>query len=523
MASQFHLADSFETVASTVPGRLAIVSNSARLTYAELNTRCDRLAVGLAARGIGRGDTVGLYLMNSPAYLESFIAAIKLGAVPFNVNYRYRAEELRYLFNNARGSAVIHDAEFAPVMDDVRAHVPSLRLTVATGDAYEQFLKSEPAVPTERHEDDILLLYTGGTTGMPKGVMWPHKAFFFGCAGGGGFFNPHGACVTPQEIADRVAHAYALRLMPIAPLMHGAAIWSAWSALSGGITIVIDEGRVFDPERLWDTIAREKVNMISIVGDAMAIPLRDCLAAHPGRWDLSAVVNLGSGGAVFSNHVKDDFRKLLPANATIIDGMGSSETGISGAAEPSADGMMKLHATDTQAVVVDDRLAKPGETGLVARSGHVPVGYFGDPAKTAETFRTIDGRVWSISDDSARLDDDGTITVFGRGSTSINSGGEKIFPEEIEEALRAHPAIHDAVVTGAPDPRWGERVCAIVSPKPGAEAPDLPAMRTFLGDRLAGYKLPRMLIVVDEVPRSAAGKQDTRWAKALAAAEGQAA
>ena len=523
MAAQFHLADLFETVAATVPDRLAIVSDSARLTYAELNARCDRIAGGLASHGIGRGDTVGLYLMNGPAYLESFIAAVKLGAVPFNVNYRYRAEELRYLFNNAGAAAVIHDAEFAPVMDDVRGLVPSLRLSVSVGGdaagsiAYADLLAAEPAARAERSEDDILLLYTGGTTGMPKGVMWPHKAFFFACAGGGGFFNPNGACVAPGDIADRVAHAYPLRLMPIAPLMHGAAIWSAWSALSGGITIVLDEGRVFDPERLWDTIAREQVSMISIVGDAMAIPLRDALRANPGRWDLASVVNLGSGGAVFSRHVKDDFRALLPAGASIIDGMGSSETGISGMAEPSADGMMRLRASDVQAVVLDDRLALPGETGLVARSGHIPVGYFGDAAKTAETFRTIGGRLWAISGDSARAEADGTITVFGRGSTSINSGGEKIFPEEIEEALRAHPAVLDAVVAGAPDPRWGESVCAIVSLRPGAEAPGLPTIRAFLRERLAGYKLPRSLIVVDEVPRSAAGKQDTRWAQRQAA------
>lgn len=527
MAKQFHLADLFETTAATVPDRLAIVSDSARLTYGELNARCDRLAAGLAANGIGRGDTVGLCLMNGPAYLEAFIAAVKLGAVPFNVNYRYRAEELRYLFANAGAAVVFHDAVLGDTVREAAAQVPAVRLTVSVGGdtpgstGYEALMLDAAPPAVERDESDIVLIYTGGTTGMPKGVMWPHKAFFFGCAGGGGYFNPNGACVEPGDIADRVARAYPLRLMPIAPLMHGAAIWSAWSALAGGITIVLDEGRSFDPERLWDTIAREKVNMISIVGDAMAIPLRDCLRAHPGRWDLSAVVNLGSGGAVFSGHVKDDFRALLPANATIIDGMGSSETGIAGQAEPSADGMMRLRASDVQAVVIDDRLAGVGETGLIARSGHVPVGYYGDPEKTAETFRTIDGRTWAVTGDSARLEADSTITIFGRGSTSINSGGEKIFPEEIEEALRAHPAVHDAVVAGAPDPRFGERVCAIVSLKPGADVPDLAAVRAFLGERLAGYKLPRALIVVDEVPRSPAGKQDYRWAKATATAESQ--
>ena len=273
---------------------------------------------------------------------------------------------------------------------------------------------------------------------------------------------------------------------------------------------------MFDPVAVWDKATARPGVMVQIVGDAMAIPLRDSLRDNPGRWDLSGVVNFGSGGAVFSRQVKDDIKAFLPPYATITDGMGSTETGISGQAEASADGMMRLPSGKEQQVVIDGRFAAVGETGFVARSGNTPVGYFGDPEKSAEVFQTIGGRLWSISGDAARLDADGMITVFGRGSTCINSGGEKIFPEEVEEALRAHPAILDAVVTGQADQRWGERVVGVVSQRGGTTKPSFDEVRDFLRDRLAGYKLPKALVWVDEVRRSPAGKQDYRWAKELA-------
>lgn len=526
MAKQFHLADLFETVAATVPERVAIKTVSTTLTYAELNDRADRLAAGLAAQGVTRGDTVGLYLMNSPAYLEGFIAAVKLGAVPYNVNYRYRSDELRYLFANAESAAILHGAEFSDVVREVRGDVPTLKVTVAVDDgsgadisgslAYDDLLKTTPAGPYDRHEDDILLTYTGGTTGMPKGVMWPHRAFLFACAGGAGYFNPAGPVVVPEDIADRAANGYPLKMMPLAPLMHAAAVWATWSALLNGLTIILDESKSFQPEHVFDLTEREGANLIQFVGDAMAIPLRDTLKAHPGRWNLQAVVNLGSGGAVFSQHVKDDLKALVPS-ASITDGMGTSETGISGMAEPSAEGVMRLAATDAQKVIVDDRFAQVGETGFIARTGNTPVGYFGDPVKTAETFKMIDGKLWAVSGDAGRLDADEKITMFGRGSTCINTGGEKVFPEEVEEALRAHPAILDAVVAGQKDDRWGERVIGIVSRRNGQDQPDDAALKAFLTDRLAGYKVPKAVIWVDAVKRSPAGKQDYRWAKEVAA------
>lgn len=526
MAERFHLADLFETVARTVPNRLAVVTESARLTFAELDNRADQLAAGLAAHGIGRGDTVGLYLHNGPAFLEAFIAACKLGAAPYNVNYRYRADELRYLFANADSAAIIHGAEYSSVMREVRGDVPTLKLTVAVEDgsgadiagsvAYADLLAHQPGGPWERDESDIVLCYTGGTTGMPKGVMWPHRAFIFACAGGAGFFNPHGPIVAPEDIASRAADGYPLSLFPLAPLMHMAAMWAVWSALLNGLTIILDEGRVFDPERVFDIAEREGASMLQFVGDAMAGPLRDALRANPGRWDLSKLVNLGSGGAVFSQALKDDLKALVPG-ASITDGMGSSETGMSGQAQKSEDGVMRLFANDQQQVVLDGRIAAVGETGLIARSGNTPVGYYNDPAKTAETFVTIDGKLWAVSGDAARRDEDGMITMFGRGSTCINTGGEKVFPEEVEEVLRGHPAIFDAVVAGQPDERWGERVVAICAVREGVSTPAYDAIKAFAAERLAGYKVPKALVWVDEVRRSPAGKQDYRWAKEVAA------
>lgn len=526
MASQFHLADLFESVARTVPDRIALIGERERLTFAELNDRCDRLAAGLAEHGVGRGDSVGLYLYNCPAYLEAFIAAAKLGAVPYNVNYRYRADELRYLFTNADSAAIIHGAEFAPIIRELRGDVPGLKIAVAVEDGmgaditgsvpYADLLAHQPGGPWERNEQDYLLCYTGGTTGMPKGVMWPHRAFVFACAGAAGYFNPHGPIQLPEDIESRARDGYPLKMFPLAPLMHMAAMWALWSALLNGVTIILDEGRTFDPERIFDIAEREGANLIQFVGDAMATPLRDALRANPGRWDLSAVINLGSGGAVFSQHLKDDLKTLVPS-ANITDGLGSSETGMSGLAEKSEEGVMRLPANAQQQIIVDGRIGQTGETGFIARTGNTPIGYYNDPVKTAETFVTIDGTLWAVSGDAGRLDPDSMITVFGRGSTCINTGGEKVFPEEVEEALRTHPAIFDAVVAGQPDDRWGERVIAVVSPRAGVARPAYDAVKAYLGERLAGYKVPKALVWVDEVKRSPAGKQDYRWAQAVAA------
>ncbi|MEY4720510.1 MAG: hypothetical protein RIQ46_235, partial [Pseudomonadota bacterium] len=334
MAQQFHLADLFETIAATVPARTAIITDSLSLTYAQLDARANAVASGLAAHGVTRGDTVGLYLMNRAEHLEAFIAVCKLGAVPFNVNFRYRADELRYLFTNAQAAGIIHGAEYSDMVRTLRPDLPGLKVAVAVADGsdadiagsvpYDSLLATPFSGPWERSEGDILMTYTGGTTGMPKGVMWPHRAFYFACAGAGGYFNPHGPALKAEDIADRAAHGYPMSMFPIAPLMHAAALWAVWSCLLNGLTIVLDESPSFDPERIWGMVERLKINMVQIVGDAMAIPLRDALRDNPGRWDLSSVVNFGSGGAVFSGHVKADIKAMLPPAAAITDGMGSS-------------------------------------------------------------------------------------------------------------------------------------------------------------------------------------------------------
>lgn len=527
MKPQFHLADLFEIVALAIPDRVALMDGTAQLTYADLNQRSDDLAAGLYQQGVKRGQKVGLYLLNGSAYLESFLAVIKVGAVPFNVNYRYGLEELQYLFSNADAEVIIHGDEFSSMVQTLKQSLPTIALTVVVNDgqgrgnaesgsiAYEQLcIENSPSLRYDRDESDYLIQYTGGTTGMPKGVMWPHKSFLFACLGGGGAYAQKPPISTPQEIGEMAQTSYPLKVMPMAPLMHGAAMWTALSGLLGGITLVLDPLRAgFQAEDVWSRVESDQVNVLQIVGDAMGVPLLASLKAAPGRWDLSSMVRFGSGGAVFSKHVKKGLQNLLP-NTDITDGLGSSETGISGMGEaPKNGGFMRVASSPTQQVVEDGCFVGVGETGLLATSGYTPIGYYNDPVKSAEVFQTIDDTLWVVTGDQARLDDDGFITVLGRGSTCINSGGEKIYPEEVEETLKEYPAIYDAVVVGMPDEKWGQAVTALVSIVHNTTEPSLDEIRSFCRNRLASYKIPRSLVVIDAVRRSPAGKQDYTWAK----------
>ena len=527
MILQFHLADLFEIVAKAIPDRDALIDDKRTITFRQLNERADRLASGLYNRGIRPGDKIGLYLMNGPEYLESFIASIKIGAVPFNVNYRYNAGELIYLFGNADAKAVIHGAEFSKIVADIKDALPTLSMSVAVDDGqgidieisssekYEQLMLTAPIVQYPiRDDNDYILQYTGGTTGMPKGVMWPHKAFFFACLGGGGLYAQMPPISQPEQQALIARNYPPVRIMPLAPLMHGAAIWAALSGLLGGLTLVLDPMRSgFDADSIWDRVEREQVNILQIVGDAMAVPLLESLTHNPGRWDLKGLFHFGSGGAVFSTHVKQSLKNLLP-NCMMGDGMGTSETGISGMGEPAKDdGFMRLDVNDEQKVITEDRFAKVGEVGFLSRTGHTPIGYYNDPVKTAEIFVKIDGQIWVLTGDQARLDADNKMTIFGRGSTCINSGGEKIYPEEVEEVLRSHPSVHDAAVVGMPDKRWGQKVSAVISISKNMSTPDIDDVQNHCRSHLAGYKIPRTLLVVDDVARSPAGKQNYKWVK----------
>jgi len=529
---EYNLADLWECVVDTVGEREAMVCGTRRLTFAEADERIDRLAHALAERGIGPGDHVACYLYNGTEYLETMLAAWKLRAVPINVNYRYVTEELRYLLTDADVRAVVMHEELAPRLAQVAGDLPLLRSVLVVPDGsghaddvarlgaedYETVLAaSRPGRDyPERSADDLYILYTGGTTGMPKGVMWRHEDIFFGAFGGGDLGGNH--ITRPEEISER-ALAGRTRCLPACPFMHGTAHWMAFSSLYTGGAVVISEDRRLIPVRLWELVAAERVNFLVIVGDAFARPLVEALDELGDAVDLSELVVLLSGGAILSPAVKRALAERLPG-CLIIDGYGSSEAGGQGqsvtvaGAEPTPQPRFRVN-DETTVLTEDLRPAPVGVVGKLARRGHIPIGYYKDPEKTAATFPVIDGVRWSIPGDFARIEEDGTITLLGRGSVSINTGGEKVYPEEVEATLKAHPAIFDAVVVGVPDPRWGERVVGVVQVRPGHTL-DFADVDTHTRAHLASYKAPRALVEVDEIVRSPSGKPDYRWAKATA-------
>ncbi|HVF33477.1 MAG TPA: acyl-CoA synthetase [Acidimicrobiales bacterium] len=520
--TSFNLADLFGVVAAAVPDREVLVHGDRRLTYAQFDDRVRRLAAVLAGRGVGPGDHVGLHLHNSTEYLEGMLACYLLRAVPVNINYRYVADELRYLFDDADLVALLHEPEFVPRIAEVRADVPGLRSTLARGEPYEAALADaeplDPASVPGRSGDDHYILYTGGTTGRPKGVVWRHEDIFFGALGGGG--QP--PVTTPEQLAER-AERGRTRLLPACPFMHGSAHWMAFSTLFTGGSIVVDPEPGFEPGRIWQLVHDERVTFLVIVGDAFGRPLVESLAAATsGRWDLSSLTVILSGGAILSPTVKDGLLAALPG-CLVVDGFGASETGGQGqmVAVPGAAGTNPRFAMDGQTTVLDDGLrpVRPGSgvVGRLARRGRVPIGYYKDPSRTAATFPVVDGVRWAVPGDLATIEEDGTVTVFGRGSVSINTGGEKVHPEEVESALKGHPSVFDAVVVGVADARWGQRVAAVVQLRPeSATEPSVEDLATHARTTLAGYKVPRSVVVVDEIVRSPSGKADYRWARAVA-------
>jgi acyl-CoA synthetase (AMP-forming)/AMP-acid ligase II len=534
MSMTFNIADLFEKVSDTVADREAIICGDSRATYQELDQGASQLAHYLTSQGVGAGDHIGLYMYNNAEYLEAMLACFKIRAVPINVNYRYVNEELLYIFENADMVACIHNREFIPHIAEIRDAAKDMQTFVSVEDGSDADLSLIDAVDYQlakdgqsnirdfplRADDDLFILYTGGTTGMPKGVMWPHKNVFFAALGGGGWFSPLGAVKVPEDIETRVSENPLIGIA-LAPLMHGASWWFACIQLLAGNTLVLNEDRSFIGENIWDVCEKEKVNSVQIVGDAMAIPLIDSLKANPDRWDLSAVFSIGSGGAVFSPSKQDDFKAFFP-NCFIMNSFGSSESGNLGMDDGSkrAEGSLgNVARSEEMGVILENenppRHAKPGEMGIFSRSGYIPAGYYGDPVKTAKTFIDVDGQRWLLTGDEAKLEEDDSITVFGRGSNCINSGGEKIFPEEVEQALKAHPVIFDALVVGTPDDRWGSKVTAVVSVRDGAKL-SLDEVKEEARKHIAGYKVPRELHIVDEIPRGPNGKPDYKTAKALA-------
>lgn len=527
-AATFNYADLLGIVAATVPDRTAVVCGARRISYSDLHAQVESLARHLAARGLRRGQTLALHLRNSPEYLLGFFASCRLGVMPFNVNYRYVAGELAYLYENAAAVAAFVDSEFVDRLAALRGKLSLAIIVGARSDSAPLPATISSAVLArqvlEDHEiqrqpldaargDDQLIIYTGGTTGPPKGVVWSQQDLFFAALGGGGFFSRQGPIRSPQQLRERVLEAPPLVSFPVPPLMHGAALWAALCSLFVGHTVVLDEGRSFDAAHVLDLVQRERVNILTIVGDGMGQPLAQALADSPGRWDLRALAYVGSGGAVFSPAVQESLRRTLPHIRTA-SSLGSTESGTFGAgtAENQA-GLMRFQARADIAVVCDGRrLAQPGETGVLARRGPMPLGYFGDPDATARTFINIDGERLALTGDFALLEADGSITVLGRGSTCINTGGEKVFPEEVEQALKSHPAVLDALVVGLPDPRWGERVAAVVALHAGFEL-GKEQLKEHCQSLLASYKSPREVKFVAAVQRTNTGKPDYDWAK----------
>lgn len=514
----YALADLFEIVADVVPDRLALVAGDQRRTYHELEDRTNRLAHALAARGIEAGEHVAIIAYNRIEWIESMLACFKLRAVPININFRYVAEELHYVLDNADVIAVIREPDFAGVLDQVRGRLPRIHAELEIGVEYERAIAE--ASPDRnfapRSSDDRYVLYTGGTTGLPKGVVWRHEDIFFAALGGGGFgLDP---ITAPEELAGRVLPEE-YRMVPIvnAPMMHGGGQWMSFITFFGGGTMVLYTGRSFDADAIWRTVERERCNQVMVVGDAMARPLAEALAAPGAFYDVSSVMVIGSGGAILSEPVREQLRTHLP-NAGIWDGFGTSETGAGGQVVDASKGPQMTVGASIAVLGEDMRPVAPGSgaVGTLARTGHIPLGYYNDPAKTALVFvKDPDGVRWALSGDMATVEADGTIAFFGRGSVCINTGGEKVYPEEVEAVLKSHPDVFDAVVVGIPDERFVERIAAVVQPRPGA-APTLEDLQEHARAKIAGYKIPRHLVLVDAVTRTPVGKPDYRWAKDVA-------
>lgn len=534
----FNLADLFELVVDTVPNdREALVCGDSRLSFKAIDDRANQLARFMASRGVGAGDHVGLYMFNCSEYLEAMWACFKIRAVPVNVNYRYVNEELLYLFDNADLVACVHGREFIPTIAEVQTSAPELKLFISVEDGsgedlaligateYEAALQGQSTARDfpARSEDDLFILYTGGTTGMPKGVMWPHKALFYAAMNGGGHFHPDGPCKAPEDIVKRAEENWQMKSMALAPLMHGACWWSAMISALAGHCIVLNPNKSLVADQIWDIAEREEVNALSFVGDAMGVPLMDALDANPDRWDLKALFSVGSGGAVFSTALQDKFRAMFP-NIMITNSFGSSESGQMGAdGGGGSDGLGKVQQSEFMNVIVEATDTTPAyfvtpgsdEMGIFARSGHIPLGYYGDPEKTAKTFIEVDGQRWLLTGDEAKIDTEGGITVYGRGSNCINTGGEKVFPEEVEQAIKSHPAVFDTLVVATPDERFTNKVTAVAQLREGHSL-GLAELQEHCRQHISGYKIPRELHLTQEIGRAPSGKPNYKWAKDIA-------
>jgi fatty-acyl-CoA synthase len=537
----WNFADVWEEVAAAAPERPAQIQGDRVLTWFEFDRRANALARHLLEAGLRRQSKAAAYLTNCPEYLETYYAAFKAGLAPVNTNYRYGPEELFYLFDNADAEAIVFHASFAEPLEAIRQRLTKVKTWIAVAEPgcavpdwaveYESIVAlgaERIYAPWGRSGDDLLLLYTGGTTGLPKGVMWRQDDLFNVLGAGGNVLLGVPPLESVAEAGERVRRFDAgdpqvqppTVMIAACPLMHGTAQFSAMGALVGGGTIVSLPSRHFEPRELWEEAARTRASAISIVGNAFAQPMLEVLDANPGRWDLSQMRRIGSSGVIWSHENKEGLLRHLPEGCMLYDSFGSSEAvglGASASVKNAEAATAMFLPGPTVGVFTDEgERVRPGsgERGLVAVSGFIPIGYYKDPEKSAKTFRVFEGTRWSVPGDYAEVNEDGAIRLLGRGSQVVNTGGEKVFPEEVEEALKLHPAVRDAVVVGVPDARFGERVCAVVDPRGGA-APTLADLSAHVKAHLAAYKAPREL-VLRPIVRAANGKVDYKGVRAQA-------
>lgn len=548
MSQQFTLVSAADAAAAVIPERELIVQGDRRHTYAQIAERSKRLAAYLHARGLGchtersalaghevGQDLLGLYAYNGHEFVEGLMGAFRARVAPFNVNYRYVQSELLHLLADSGATALIYHAAFAPQLAEVLPELPALRLLIQIADDsgnelldgavdYETVIASTAPdpLPVQPNPDDLYVLYTGGTTGMPKGVLWrQHDIFMAAC--GGRNLNSGAVMQSYQEIADRTAANPGVRLMILPPLMHGAAQWAVMTAMTTGQTVVLSSVvDHFDADEIVRTIERERVTIVIVVGDAMARPLLAAVEAKTA--DMSSLVALASGGAVLSPSVKERWVAAVPG-LVVFDGVGASETGTQmhhvSAAGSVSTGTFTA-GTDTRVVAEDfGSVLEAGHEGIgwLAQCRFTPLGYKGDAAKTAATFPIIDGVRFVLPGDRARHLAGGTIELLGRDAVTINSGGEKIFVEEVEMAISSHPAVADVVVVGRPSVRWGQEVVAVVALAEGSVA-DAAEVIAHAGQSIARYKLPKVVVFRPEIVRSPVGKADYRWAREQAIAAG---
>jgi 3-oxocholest-4-en-26-oate---CoA ligase len=526
----WNFADAWEAVAETLPDSPALLHGERVVTWADLDARADGVAAALLDAGVTEGTSIAQYLTNRPEYLESVFAAFKLGLPPVNTNYRYVDDELVYLWDNADTSAVVFEGQYTERIEGIRDRVPGVRAWLWVDDgtgpcpewasSYEQAATSgadRTAAPWGRSGDSLYLLYTGGTTGMPKGVMWRNDDLLLVLNDGA----PRSRKLPEDADLDRlreVASTPGIRTLPACPLMHGTGAFNAFTALTVGGSVVTLTGRSFDPVELLDAVEAKQVNNTAIVGDAFARPLLAALDAEPDRWDISSLKVIVSSGVMWSQASKDGLLRHNP-RMLLVDTLGSSEA-IGMASSVSTGGQQASARTatftlgpSTKVIADDGTEVHPGEDriGKIAIQGRTPIGYHKDPAKSAETFVRIGDATYSMPGDYARVEADGTLVLLGRGSVCINTGGEKVFPEEVEEALKEHPGVHDAVVVGLPDERFGQAITAVVEPVPGA-TPSEAELIAAVKEHHAAYKAPKRVVFVDSLARAANGKVDyKRW------------